>query len=132
MRAGIDLRMLGKSGIGEYVAQIAPRLRTLLPAWDWIGFGGRLPGFRHQPLTAGVYSVREHLALPSAIRAANVDLFFAPHYNAPLLGRVPLVVTVHDLIHLKFPEHLPRPRWVAKAYARAQISRPRWRTTSLR
>lgn len=123
MRIGVDLRMLGRSGIGEYVAQVAPRLRALQPDWTWYAFGPRLPGFRHVPVSAGIYSLAEQIALPAAIRAHRLDLFFSPHYNAPLVGRCPLVVTVHDLIHLKFPEHLPRPRWAAKAYAQAQISR---------
>ncbi len=122
MNVGVDLRMLGKSGIGEYVAQVAPRLRALRPDWAWFGFGPPMPGFRHVPLRAGIYSIAEQVALPRLIRAAKLDLFFSPHYNAPLISRCPLVVTVHDLIHLKFPEHLPRPRVVAEAYARVQIS----------
>ncbi len=121
MNVGVDLRMLGKSGIGEYVAQVVPRLRALTPGWHWTGFGGRLPGFHAATVHSPVYSPAEQLELPVAIARHGIDLFFAPHYNAPLASPCPLVVTIHDLIHLRFPEHLPRPRWLSHGYARTQL-----------
>ena len=50
----------------------------------------------------------------------RVDLFHAPHYVLPFALPCPAVVTVHDLIHLRFPEHHGR---LALAYARWMIGR---------
>src|SRR5262249_59464990 len=56
--------------------------------------------FRSQ-FNAGKYSVAEQLELPSLIARQRIDLFHSPHYVVPVLSRCPLVVTVHDLIHLR-------------------------------
>jgi glycosyltransferase involved in cell wall biosynthesis len=50
---------------------------------------------------AGKYSVAEQLELPALIVRQRIDLFHSPHYVVPVLSRCPLVVTVHDLIHLR-------------------------------
>ena len=39
--------------------------------------------------------------------ATGVDLFHSPHYVLPLLVPCPSVVTIHDCIHLMFPQYLP-------------------------
>jgi glycosyltransferase involved in cell wall biosynthesis len=62
------------------------------------------------------YSARELVAVGRAAGRARLDLFHAPHYVAPIT-RIPLVVTVHDLIHLRDPNPLKR------LYARTMIGR---------
>src|SRR5207237_10662112 len=61
-------------------------------------------------------SLRELITLGRAADRANLDLFHAPHYVVPFT-RVPLVVTIHDLIHLRNPNP------VARLYARQMIGR---------
>src|SRR6185503_8413852 len=34
----------------------------------------------------------------------RANLFWSPHYNIPLFSRTPLVVTVHDIMHLALPK----------------------------
>jgi glycosyltransferase involved in cell wall biosynthesis len=46
-------------------------------------------------------------------------LFHAPHYVVSPLTRCPYVVTIHDCIHLRFPQYLPNR--LAPAYARAMM-----------
>src|SRR5688572_18572538 len=53
------------------------------------------------------------------LRRERVDLFHAPHYVLPPLTPCPSVVTIHDCIHLRFPQYLPNR--VAYAYARASL-----------
>jgi glycosyltransferase involved in cell wall biosynthesis len=62
------------------------------------------------------YSIRELLAVGRAADRARLDLFHAPHYVVPIM-HVPLVVTIHDLIHLRHPNPL------ARLYARTMIGR---------
>src|SRR6185436_13239000 len=53
------------------------------------------------------YSVQEHISIPLKLRRLGVDLLHSPHYVLPLLCRRRAVVTIHDCIHLLFPEYLP-------------------------
>ncbi len=106
LRVGLDVRMARSSGIGTYLRALRDRLRA-----D--------PGVALREVDAGVpiYTLREQLALPGRARA--LDLFHAPHYNAPLAAPCPLVVTIHDLAHLVFPAMFPEP--AARAYAHAMF-----------
>jgi len=113
--------MLGKSGIGAYVGQAIPRLPKFMPRAEFVAFGGRIPGFKTVPIRAGIYSLAEQIELPVAAAGLDLDVFFAPHYNAPLAAPAPLAIFVYDLIHLIFRRQLPRPRWFSYLYARTQI-----------
>ena len=57
--------------------------------------------------TSPGYSVREQFAVPLDLRRERVDLFHAPHYVLPPLTPCRSVVTIHDCIHLRFPQYLP-------------------------
>jgi glycosyltransferase involved in cell wall biosynthesis len=118
MRIGIDARKIADFGIGTYIRELlktlqgdkyiafAPeRLAHLLPA-----------GVEHVAVDAPHYSIREIVVLGRAVDRAGIDLFHAPHYVTPFT-RVPFVVTIHDLIHLRHPNPL------ARMYARQMIGR---------
>jgi glycosyltransferase involved in cell wall biosynthesis len=113
MRVGIDCRKIDDFGIGTYIRG----LLTAMVGVDYVAFGPRdaaLPaGVEHVFVDAPKYSVRE---LFKVGRDAKIDLFHAPHYVVPFL-KVPFVVTVHDLIHLRHRNPL------ARAYARTMIGR---------
>jgi glycosyltransferase involved in cell wall biosynthesis len=51
-------------------------------------------------------SVAEQVEVPFRLLGHRLDLVHAPHYVAPLAVSHPLVITVHDVIHLLFPEFL--------------------------
>jgi glycosyltransferase involved in cell wall biosynthesis len=65
-----------------------------------------------------IYTVREQWEIPRA--AKGCDLLHVPHFNAPLLQRTPLVITIHDLIHITDPDY--RTRFKAWACARPVLS----------
>src|SRR3954463_4814713 len=75
--------------------------------------------FRAVAETAANYSVAEQLRIPLALRREGVTLFHAPHYVLPPLVRCRSVVTIHDCIHLMFPQYLPNR--LAFGYARTSI-----------
>lgn len=108
LTVAIDFRMAGSSGIGVYLKNIVPHLVRLRPDWRFVLImnegqeprGDLLrPNVDTRTVKAGVYSVREQVELPGTV-GAGADVFWSPHYNAPLLVRCPLVVTVHDVAHL--------------------------------
>jgi glycosyltransferase involved in cell wall biosynthesis len=120
MRIGIDARKIADFGIGTYIREL---LRELAMGDDtYVAFAPErlaylIPaGVEHAIVDAPHYSIRELLVLGRAIDRANLDLFHAPHYVVPFT-RVPFVVTIHDLIHLRNPNPL------ARLYARQMIGR---------
>ncbi len=53
------------------------------------------------------YSPLEHFQIPLKIKNFKKYIYFSPHYVYPLFIKNRLIVTVHDLIHFKFPEFFP-------------------------
>ena len=65
------------------------------------------------------YTVWEQVAVPLAAVRAGVGVLHVPHYVIPLAYPGRIVVTIHDIIHVLFPEFL-RPA-LGFAYARFLI-----------
>ncbi len=68
-------------------------------------------------VNAPIYTLREQWAIPRA--AKGCDLLHVPHYNAPLLEPAPLVVTIHDIIHITDPDEGASLK--SRAYARPML-----------
>lgn len=58
----------------------------------------------------------DQVLLPRALRRLHATAFFSPYYKAPLLAPCPTVVTIHDLIPLRFPAYCRGP-WLLHAAA---------------
>ena len=128
MRIAIDARKLRDYGIGTYVRNLLRQLGRQDQTHDYVVLCREQDwdlveecGSRFRPVveSAGAYSVSEQFALPIDLRREGVDLFHAPHYVLPPLTPCRSVVTIHDCIHLRFPQYLPNR--IGYAYARAQM-----------
>jgi glycosyltransferase involved in cell wall biosynthesis len=128
MRIAIDGRKLRDYGIGTYVRNLLRQLGRQDTVNDYVVFcrgtdcdtiEALSSRFRAVVETAGPYSVAEQFALPMDLRREGVELFHAPHYVLPPLTPCRAVVTIHDCIHLRFPQYLPSR--LGYAYARAQM-----------
>ena len=119
MRVGIDARKIADFGIGTYIRGLLTALVDLGDL-DYVAFApadASLPsGVEHVVVDAPHYSVRELFAVGRAADRARLDVFHAPHYVVPFT-RVPVVVTIHDLIHL----HRRNP--LQRMYAKTMIDR---------
>ena len=129
MRIGIDARKLHDFGIGTYIRNLLRQLARQDHDTEYVLFCGPDDcgtldslgeNFRTVAETAGKYSFAEQLKIPLAIRREGVTLFHAPHYVLPPLVRCKSVVTIHDCIHLMFPQYLPNR--LSLAYARTSIA----------
>jgi glycosyltransferase involved in cell wall biosynthesis len=129
VRIGIDARKLHDFGIGTYIRNLLRQLARLDHDTEFVLFSrpddcevlsALGENFRPVVETSRNYSVSEQFRIPLAIRREGVTLFHAPHYVLPPLVACRSVVTIHDCIHLMFPQYLPGR--VAYAYARASIS----------
>ena len=136
MRIGIDARKLHDFGIGTYIRNLLRYLARLDGNTEYVLFcrpddtrSLALLGENFRPVaeTAPNYSVSEQLRIPLALRREGVTLFHAPHYVLPPLVACRSAVTIHDCIHLMFPQYLPNR--FAHQYARASISLAAHRAT---
>jgi glycosyltransferase involved in cell wall biosynthesis len=68
----------------------------------------------------------EQAALPALLREHRIDLLHAPGYVAPLLSRIPTVLTVHDLFYRTHPDVCTRlNRWHYRLLQPASTRRAR-------
>jgi len=110
LRVALDARKLRDFGIGTYVRGLmgaaAADGRFELAALVRRGDEAHLPeGVAPVRCDAAEYGLAEPLAVRRALARARFDVFHAPHYVVPAFPPRATVVTVHDLIHLRRPEH---------------------------
>ena len=129
MRIGIDARKLHDFGIGTYIRNLLRHLARLDRQTEFVVFsrpddrealGALGENLQAVPETSRNYSVGEQFRIPLALRREGITLFHAPHYVLPPLVSCRSVVTIHDCIHLMFPQYLPNR--LAHRYARTSIA----------
>jgi glycosyltransferase involved in cell wall biosynthesis len=128
MRVAIDARKLHDFGIGTYIRNLLRHLARIDRDSEYVllcqetdaGVAGQVgPNFRAVLEPSPNYSLREQIHVPWVLHRERPDVFHAPHYVLPPLTRCPAVVTIHDCIHLMFPQYLPSR--AAYVYARASM-----------
>jgi glycosyltransferase involved in cell wall biosynthesis len=136
VRIGIDARKLHDFGIGTYIRNLLRHLARIDHDTEFVllcrgedreALGSLGENFRAVTETAGNYTIAEQIKLPLALRREHVALFHAPHYVLPPLVQCRSVVTIHDCIHLMFPQYLANR--FALAYARTSIAMASKRAT---
>lgn len=106
----IDARWLRLGGLGTYTYNLVTRfakctsglkIRIIAKRKDV----GELSGFCDNVsiCDAAMYTVREQLEIPRVSRGG--DLLHVLHYNAPIFHVGPMLVSIHDLIHITEPVH---------------------------
>ncbi len=128
MRIAIDVRKIHDFGVGTYVRNLLRQLARLDCQTEYVllcrqedsaAVADLGENFRTVVENAGNYSLAEQFSVPYHLRRAGVTLFHAPHYVLPPLIPCRSIVTIHDCIHLMFPQYLPNR--FAHAYARASF-----------
>jgi glycosyltransferase involved in cell wall biosynthesis len=131
-RIGIDARKLKDFGIGSYVRNLVEALsrRPEAAAYDFRLYvrGEDLDAvpplgdhFSIVQEDSPGYSVSELTRFSWRLLRERLDLFHATHYVIPPLARARAVVTIHDIIHILYPQFLPNR--AALVYARVMIRR---------
>ncbi len=105
------------TGTGQYTWEILRHLPRARPGWT---VGAAVPESWAGPLPEGVERVPirlprlpldfqklwfEQIALSEAAARWRADRLFVPYWAPPLRAPAPAIVTVHDLIPLRFPEY---------------------------
>lgn len=99
-------------GIGRYVANLARALAELAPPgpvllYDPTTPPARLPssGLAPLPCAASPCGLTQQWRVPRALRRANAQLYHSTYYLMPYLPGAPTVLTVYDLIPLRYPRY---------------------------
>jgi glycosyltransferase involved in cell wall biosynthesis len=128
VRIAIDARKLRDYGIGTYIRNLVRLLsrvdqtteyRLLCREEDADVVRGLGENFQAVTEAAPGYSLREQIMVPLDLRRQKAALFHAPHYVLPPLTPCRAIVTIHDCIHLRFPQYLPNR--FGYAYARGSL-----------
>lgn len=135
MRIAIDARKIDDYGIGTYIRGLIEAASRQLPDWHFTLIGpSSADGLERRTnvsliaCTGRGYGPADIVSLSAAARTAGADVFHCPHYVTPIGLDIPLVVTIHDCIHLRFPEYNPKPlavlpRALSTRYARMLLRR---------
>lgn len=129
MRIAIDSRMLGRemTGIGRYTQNLIQYLLEADVVNQYILILNRdipqlhlkerdnlkIVKINHAPLS--LYTLFQ---LHRIVKKERIDLFHSPFFLAPLWATCPLIITVHDLMGLKFPGFFEDKSPVAKLLSR--------------
>jgi glycosyltransferase involved in cell wall biosynthesis len=128
VRIAIDARKWRDYGIGTYVRNLLRHLARLDRATEYVVLCNERDrsvaaelgeNFRPVADASPGYSIREQVTVPLDLRRERIDLFHSPHYVLPPLTPCRSVVTIHDCIHLRFPQYLPSR--LGYAYARGSM-----------
>jgi glycosyltransferase involved in cell wall biosynthesis len=128
VRVAIDARKLHDFGIGTYIRNIVRHLARIDRQTEYLlicqpqdrELGPSLgDNFRVEVNGSPPYSFQEQVSIPWTLLRTRARVLHEPHYVLPPLVRCRSVVTIHDCIHLRFPQYLPNR--AALTYARAQM-----------
>ena len=131
-RIGIDARKLKDYGIGSYVRNLVEAIsrrpeaaaydfRLYVRGEDLAAFPSLGDNFSTVQEDSPGYSVSELTRFAWRLMRERLDLYHSTHYVIPPLARARAVVTIHDIIHVLYPQFLPNR--AALVYARVMIRR---------
>ncbi|MCL6430951.1 MAG: glycosyltransferase family 4 protein [Anaerolineae bacterium] len=124
MRVALDVQStLGQpTGIGQYAGQLLAALRRVAPEHEFMG----LSWGREVVMRTDRRLRWQQWELPRRAKAAGTDVLHVTGFDAPCFRPCPVVLTVHDLVGMLFPQSLPP---IARLYwARWLPHSVRWAT----
>ncbi|MCK5595101.1 glycosyltransferase family 4 protein [bacterium] len=112
MNIAIDARMILHSGIGTYTRNLITNILDIdkVNTYTLLGREKELSKYAQKPnvsvkkFHSPIYGITEQVIEP--LKLWNTEFLHCPHYNIPVVYEGEMIVTVHDLIHLIFPQFL--------------------------
>ena len=113
MRIAIDIRRINAFGVGAHIWNLVRNLSGIDRENEYFLLGSRRqflelgplgPNFQaiHIPEEDSVWNL--HVRIPIKLRTNRIDLLHVPHHEAPIFVPSKLLVTMHDCVHLLFPQ----------------------------
>lgn len=109
IKIAIDARMVNKSGIGTCIQHWLKNVGYSIALGDPEALQEYQSVVSKQiPFISSIYGYKEQLKFPyKELYREKPDILHVPHCNVPLFYHGKMLVTVHDLTHLVYPEFLP-------------------------
>lgn len=127
MKIAIDCRMIGMSGIGTVIENVACLLTEYQEhSFVLVGDPQRLHQYELQsnctivPCRLPIFSLKELLLFPRK-EVNQCDAFFTPNFNLPLGLRVPIYSMVHDVVFFDLSFYSRLKRMVLRWYVRRAL-----------
>ncbi len=116
MKIGIDARFFGpdSKGLGRYTQKLVEHLEHIDRTNDYVIFMTRDNIDLYTPKNSRFckvlapykwYSFSEQIFFPWLLYRHRCDFVHFPHFNVPLLFLGRFIVTIHDLILVRYPTH---------------------------
>ena len=114
MRIAFDIRKLNSFGIGTYIRNIILNLANLdhenpyfliTQEKERFALANLPPNFSFILDPSGDNSLWNDLVLPYSLKRSQIDLLHTPHYRAPRFLGCRSVITIHDCVHILFPNY---------------------------
>lgn len=114
MKIGIDMRMYGGgSGVARYIQELSLAVLEQDKINEYVLFFYKIDDYIKNQFSrfkvklvetkAKHYSIREQTTFVLQLYREKLDLVHFPHFNVPFFYRNPFIVTIHDLIHQRYP-----------------------------
>ena len=113
MRIAIDIRKINEFGVGTYIWNLVRNLAMVDTQNEYLLIGSNRNFHELGPLPANFKQLyqpeeestwRHHVTIPFALRRQEADIVHVPHHDASFFNPSKLVVTIHDCVHLLFPQ----------------------------
>jgi glycosyltransferase involved in cell wall biosynthesis len=108
------VRRIANPGIGRYMKRLVKAMAQLAPEHEYVVI--MAPDTHHLLDTdssvrrlnarSKYYSISEQFEIPALLRKHDIDILHAPHFVIPAKKACTTVVTIHDAIHLAYPQDI--------------------------
>ncbi|MCK9615220.1 MAG: glycosyltransferase [Candidatus Omnitrophica bacterium] len=110
MKIFFDTRMIEHPGIGRYIKCLLTEFKkreeldlnllgNKVLIEKYLGAHENIIDFNYP-----IYSTQEQLGFLQIKKIIGSNILHIPHYNIPVLANFKLVATIHDLIHIVYPQ----------------------------
>ncbi|MTI59429.1 MAG: glycosyltransferase family 4 protein [Firmicutes bacterium] len=132
MKILFDNRMKNWSGIGRYSFNLIKEFSCLMKNKNDVVLLSNTAynsnDFNIMNCRAKVFSLKEQVELPLLNKKNKIDLYHSPHFVFPVLNSKKMVLTIHDLTPLLFPQYFSVN---ARIYMKMMIWLSRYRTAKI-
>ena len=113
MRIAIDIRKINEFGVGTYIWNLVRNIAALDNRNEYLLIGSQRHFHELGPLPSNFKQLYQpddnrlwinHWVIPMALRRHQVDILHVPHHEPPVFLTPKLIVTIHDCVHLLFPQ----------------------------
>jgi glycosyltransferase involved in cell wall biosynthesis len=114
MRIALDIRKINDFGIGTYIRNLVLNLARIDQENCYLLIGHERDSSELGGLPANFSFLHDHthdsrfwndVILPYSLRQHQVDILHSPHYRAPRFLGCKSVITIHDCVHILFPNY---------------------------